>query len=162
MRRRGVVRNVTYLKEQTEADPLVVFIDLSIDFLALGIAHTWIWDLFASFLLEQTLQRVCGVNPTVSVQHVFRNVFRVHAIDGVAWNGGREDQSVLNKLISAKIIPGDLNPPTYCRVVTINENAIKIITVIEQCRRKTGESMLTLLTFRRLFSPRKTSSMFSH
>lgn len=76
---------MTYLKEQAEADPLVVFIDLSIDFLALGIADTWIGDLFARLLLEQALERVRRVDPAVCVQHILGNVFSVHTVDGVAW-----------------------------------------------------------------------------
>ena len=73
----------TYLKEQAEAHPLVVPVQLLV-LLILGRLHTWVGHVHTDPLPEGTFHRVRGMNPAVSVEHVLWYIFRVNTIDGVA------------------------------------------------------------------------------
>lgn len=44
----------------------------------------WIRHFLAGFLQEHAFQRISAVNPTISVEHVFGNIFCVYAINGIA------------------------------------------------------------------------------
>jgi len=71
------------LKEETEADPLVVF-DVSSFFRVDGLVDTGMRHINADSLPESTGDGVGGVNPAVSVEHIFGNVLGVNTVNGVA------------------------------------------------------------------------------
>lgn len=84
---------LTYLKEQAEAHPLVIPVQLLIT-LFFGGFDARIGHLDADPLVESASHRVRGMNPAVGVQHVFGNVFRVNAIDRITdVLSGRHDQT---------------------------------------------------------------------
>jgi len=73
-----------YLKEEAEADPLVVLVVLLVRRIAVGVADARIRDRHALLLEEEALERVGGLDPAVRVQHILWNIFGVHTIDRIA------------------------------------------------------------------------------
>lgn len=67
---------------------MVVFVDLPVVHVLLALLATvpdaGIGHLDAHLLVEEALERVCGVDPAVGVEHVLRDVLGVDAVDGVA------------------------------------------------------------------------------
>lgn len=78
------INRSTHLKEEAEADPLVVLVLLPVNDLALAVSNARIGNLAADLLLEEALQGVRGVDPAVRVEHILGYVFRVHAVYRVA------------------------------------------------------------------------------
>lgn len=64
--------------------PLIVAINLLIVAFTLRVADARVWHLTTKLLPEETLERVCAVDPAVRVQYIFRNVFGVDAVNGVS------------------------------------------------------------------------------
>lgn len=81
------LENKTYLKEQAEADPLVVLVYLFVTHiffpLLAAVPDARVGHLHPHFLGKEALQRVSGVNPTVRVQNVLWYVFGMDAVDWV-------------------------------------------------------------------------------
>lgn len=75
---------LTHLKEEAKADPLVVFVLLPVNDLALAVADARVGHLAADLLLEEALERVRGMYPAVCVQHVLRYVFGVYTVYRIA------------------------------------------------------------------------------
>ena len=74
---------LSYLEEETEADPLVV-LDVPPLFWVNGFVDARMGHVEANPFPEGTGDRVRRVDPAVGVQHVFRDVLGVDAVDGVA------------------------------------------------------------------------------
>lgn len=72
-----------YLKKQTKADPLIVSIDFAIICFAFAVSDTRVWHFLSGLFEEHTLQRICAVDPAVSVEYIFRNIFCVDAINWI-------------------------------------------------------------------------------
>lgn len=78
------INRSTHLKEEAEADPLIILVLLPVNDLALAVPDARIRHLAADLLLEEALQRVRGMDPAVRVQHILRYVFRVHTVYRIA------------------------------------------------------------------------------
>lgn len=76
--------NETDLKEEAEADPLVVAVALAVLGFATRVVHPWVRHQDSYFLAERGLDGVSGVYPAVRVEHVLGYVLGVHAVDRVA------------------------------------------------------------------------------
>lgn len=82
------IKATTYLKKKAEAHPLVVLVDFPIAHIFLSpflttVPYPRVRHFHSNLLVEETLQCVRGMDPAVRVQHVFRNVLGVDAIDRV-------------------------------------------------------------------------------
>lgn len=87
-------RGGPYLEKEAEAHPLVVAIRLAVVHLSAGVVHAGVRDADAHLLLERLLNGVRRVYPTVRVEHVFRYVLGVHAVNRVAHVlAGGDDQA---------------------------------------------------------------------
>ena len=73
----------SYLKEQTEADPLII-LDVAPFVRIDGLVDARVGHVDADPLPEGAGNGVGWVDPAVGVQHVLGNVFGVDAVDGVA------------------------------------------------------------------------------
>jgi len=52
--------------------------------ITVGVADARIWNRHALLLQEEALERVGGLDPAVSVEHILWNIFGVHTIDRIA------------------------------------------------------------------------------
>jgi len=73
-----------YLEKETKAHPLIVSIDLFVIGFAFTVTDTRIWHFLAGLLEEHAFERIRAVNPAVSVEHIFRYVLGVDAVNWIA------------------------------------------------------------------------------
>ena len=74
---------ISYLEEETEADPLVVFMVSS--FIGIyGFIHTGMCYVNTDSFPESTRNCIRGVNPAISIEHSFRYVFSMNTFNGIA------------------------------------------------------------------------------
>ena len=74
----------TYLEKEAEADPLIVLDVLLVGLVLRRPVNTWMRYLDADFLEVGAVDGVRRVDPAVGVEHVFRNILGVDAVDRVA------------------------------------------------------------------------------
>lgn len=74
---------MAYLEEEAKADPLVVLVVAAL-LGVYGLVDSRMGHIESYALPEGTRDSVGGVNPTISIEDVLRNVFGVDAVDGVA------------------------------------------------------------------------------
>ena len=74
---------LSYLKEEHEAHPLVIF-NVSSFLWIYGFIYTRMGNIDANSFPKGTRNCVCGVNPAVRIEHIFRYVFSMNTVDGIA------------------------------------------------------------------------------
>lgn len=74
---------IAYLEEQTEADPLVVL--MIAPFIGIqGLVDTRVGHIEPDPLPEGAWNCVGGMDPAVGIKHLFRNIFGMNTVYGVA------------------------------------------------------------------------------
>ena len=73
----------SYLEEEAEADPLVVLVVSPLLWVQ-RFVNAWVCHIEADALPEGTGDGICGMDPTVGVEHLLRNVPGVNAVNGIA------------------------------------------------------------------------------
>ena len=73
---------ISYLEEETEADPLVVF-DIS-SFVGInGFVDAGMGNVDTNPFPKGTGYGVCGVNPAIGIEHIFWDVLSMHTVNGI-------------------------------------------------------------------------------
>lgn len=72
---------MAYLEEEKEPDPLIIF-DVLFILLVPGLVHPWVRDIHPDSLPVGGAQGVGGVDPAVSVKHLFRYFLGMNTHDG--------------------------------------------------------------------------------
>ena len=77
-------RDGSYLKEEAEADPLIILDVFLVSLIFWGAVDARMGHFKANFLEVCTVDGVGGVDPTVCVENVLRNILGVDTVDRVA------------------------------------------------------------------------------
>lgn len=77
-------RDGSYLKEEAEADPLIILDVFLVSLIFWGAVDARMGHFKANFLEVCTVDSVGGVDPTVCVENVLRNILGVDTVDRVA------------------------------------------------------------------------------
>lgn len=76
------VKVLPHLEEEAETDPLII-LDVTPFFGIYCLVDSWMSDINPYSLPKSAGNCVSGMNPTVGVEHIFRYVLGVNAVNGI-------------------------------------------------------------------------------